>query len=312
MSRGGVVEGPVAGPPPRPPASRKRTPAPPPRSHPHPAVPATGGSFRWLRVRAAAGGGMGPSAHVQWSSASASMGRCIPCRAGQTAPSGSPTAAPVPNDRRTRSRPSPGPWSWAPTASRATPGSPRMARWCSTMTASSGRPWRRRPIGALSRAALPSHIPSLAELYDTVGTDFELSLDVKDPAALQPIVSGGESGRGDCPAVALPRGPGHCWPPGGRSPAGPGWSSRLPSAAPATASRPGFADWRQAGVDAVNLHRRQWSPERVHSVHRAGLWALAWDAQRRADITVLLDWGVDGVFSDHVDVLMAEIERRSR
>ena len=32
-------------------------------------------------------------------------------------------------------------------------------------------------------ADLPEHVPSLADLYDHVGTDFELSLDVKDPAA---------------------------------------------------------------------------------------------------------------------------------
>ena len=174
-----------------------------------------------------------------------------------------------------------------------------------------GRPWRRRPIAALSRAALPSHIPSLAELYDTVGTDFELSLDVKDPAALQPIV--GVANRAEATArLWLCHGdPGllAAW----RPVAG---GARLVESTSVGRASDGFEtrvrDCREAGVDAVNLHRRQWSPERVDSVHRAGLWALAWDAQRRADITVLLDWGVDGVFSDHVDVLMAEIERRSR
>src|SRR3954467_15942769 len=39
---------------------------------------------------------------------------------------------------------------------------------------------RRRPIGETPRAALPSHIPTLADLYVECGTDFELSLDVKD------------------------------------------------------------------------------------------------------------------------------------
>ena len=39
---------------------------------------------------------------------------------------------------------------------------------------------RRRPIRETARAALPPHIPTLAELYLTCGTDFELSLDIKD------------------------------------------------------------------------------------------------------------------------------------
>ncbi len=40
------------------------------------------------------------------------------------------------------------------------------------------------------------------------------------------------------------------------------------------ASRPGSAAWRQAGIDAVNLHRREWTAARVDAVHAAGLWAF--------------------------------------
>src|SRR5215210_4524912 len=45
-----------------------------------------------------------------------------------------------------------------------------------------GGPLRKRPIASTERAALPAHIPTLADLFETCGTDFELSLDVKDPA----------------------------------------------------------------------------------------------------------------------------------
>src|SRR6476661_2102197 len=38
---------------------------------------------------------------------------------------------------------------------------------------------RRRPIGSMQRAALPSWIPTLEDLYAQCGTMFELSLDVK-------------------------------------------------------------------------------------------------------------------------------------
>src|SRR5882762_8253268 len=47
---------------------------------------------------------------------------------------------------------------------------------------------RRRAIGDLSRAALPSHIPTLDQLYAECGSDFELSLDLKDPGALGPTI----------------------------------------------------------------------------------------------------------------------------
>jgi glycerophosphoryl diester phosphodiesterase len=76
----------------------------------------------------------------------------------------------------------------------------------------------------------------------------------------------------------------------------------------------GFDAWlrglRGDGIDAINLHRREWSPARVTAVHAAGLHAFGWDAQTRTHIAGLLDAGVDGVYSDHVDLLMATIQSR--
>src|SRR5581483_3093839 len=51
------------------------------------------------------------------------------------------------------------------------------------------RSGRRRSIGAVERSALPAHVPTLAELYEACGTGFELSLDVKDPAAAPAILA---------------------------------------------------------------------------------------------------------------------------
>lgn len=48
---------------------------------------------------------------------------------------------------------------------------------------------RRRAISTLTRAALPDHIPTLAELYATAGADYQLSLDVKDAAAAAVVVA---------------------------------------------------------------------------------------------------------------------------
>jgi len=48
---------------------------------------------------------------------------------------------------------------------------------------------RRRPLAELQRHQLPPEIPTLEELYDECGTGFELSVDIKDPAAAAPAVA---------------------------------------------------------------------------------------------------------------------------
>src|SRR4051812_5122283 len=40
---------------------------------------------------------------------------------------------------------------------------------------------RNRQIGEIARDALPGHIPALRELFERCGTDYHLSLDLKDP-----------------------------------------------------------------------------------------------------------------------------------
>jgi glycerophosphoryl diester phosphodiesterase len=62
-----------------------------------------------------------------------------------------------------------------------------------------------------------------------------------------------------------------------------------------------------AGVDAVNLHRRDWSPSLVETMHEHGRAAFAWDAQHRRAIARLVVMGVDAVYSDHVEVMMAAL-----
>ena len=54
---------------------------------------------------------------------------------------------------------------------------------------------RRRAIAAVDRADLPGHIPTLADLYATCGTDVAVSLDVKDVGRFRPGGRGGPGGR---------------------------------------------------------------------------------------------------------------------
>ena len=58
---------------------------------------------------------------------------------------------------------------------------------------------------------------------------------------------------------------------------------------------------RELGVDAVDLHHLEWAAGSVALYHRFGRYCIGWDAQQERVISALLDMGIDGVFSDHVD-----------
>ena len=94
----------------------------------------------------------------------------------------------------------------APRASRATCGSRATAWRCSTTTAWSGGRLRRRPIAGCTGAELPATSRRSPSSTTPCGTDFELSLDVKDPArGRRVLVAAASRGRRRARApVALP------------------------------------------------------------------------------------------------------------
>lgn len=160
----------------------------------------------------------------------------------------------------------------------------------------------RRSVRRLCRDELPESVPSLADLYATCGTAYELSLDILDPAAV-PAVLGiareyGATGRlwlcGERsvsqwrtldPAVGLVVGIPRVNMPGG-----------LPAR---------LRTLREEGVTAVNLPYPRWSARRVAAVHAAGLLAFGWDAHDAGRVGRLLAMGCDGVYSDSVAALVA-------
>lgn len=169
---------------------------------------------------------------------------------------------------------------------------------------------RRRRIGRLDRSELPAHIPSLDELYAECGSDFELSLDVKDQAAVEPVVvvaraAGAHAARRlwlchpDWQVVAS-------------------WRPQFPEVRLVDSTRMRLvregpekraAGLAGAGVDAINLHHSDWTGGHTTLFHRFGVLAFGWDAQHDRILDELLDIGVDGVYSDHVDRMTAAIER---
>ncbi len=169
---------------------------------------------------------------------------------------------------------------------------------------------RRRPISAVTRRELPAHIPTLAELYEEVGADCELSLDVKDPAAAVEVVAvaraaGAEERLWLChPDIEVVA----------------GWrelsggvklvdSTRLKRIAEGPERR--AARQRSLGVDAVNLHQTDWTGGLIALFHRFDRFALGWDAQLPRILDELLDAGIDGVFSDYVDRMTDALARAS-
>jgi hypothetical protein len=63
----------------------------------------------------------------------------------------------------------------------------------------------------------------------------------------------------------------------------------------------------RAGLDAVALPHSDWSGGMVALMHRFEMEALGTDAQFPRIIDALLNAGIDGIYSDHVDDLMGAI-----
>ena len=163
---------------------------------------------------------------------------------------------------------------------------------------------RRRPIGEVPRSALPSHVPSLGELYDAVGTSLPLSIDVKDPAVAPAIIDVAHScgaeeqlwlcAQGDWQLAATWRGLSE--------------GVHLVDSSRRRAMKEG-AERRaralaDAGIDAINMHIDDWNGGLTTLFHRFERLAFGWDAQFERQIRALLDIGIDAVYSDHVDRLV--------
>jgi glycerophosphoryl diester phosphodiesterase len=173
------------------------------------------------------------------------------------------------------------------------------------------RRMRRRPIAAVTRAELPAGVPTLEELYEACGTDFELSLDVKDPAAAPGVVAVAKA------AGAVDR----LWMCHSEMAQVVEWRSldddvHLVDSTRLRRIREGperrAASLAAAGIDAVNMHASDWTGGLTTLFHRFKRLAFGWDAQQDRVLRALLAMGIDAVYSDHVDRMveaLSELER---
>lgn len=149
-------------------------------------------------------------------------------------------------------------------------------------------------------------VPRLVDLFDALGHDFELSLDLKDPAAVGPTlevvdrhgvpertwlcmygVTRLAEVRAAHPVVRLvnsrPR-------------------DRVDGSLERHASR-----LAAAGVDAMNMRHTEWTAGLVALFHRFEIRAFAWDVQHERQLRAVLGFGIDAVYSDWVDRMVATV-----
>lgn len=159
-----------------------------------------------------------------------------------------------------------------------------------------------RAVSQLRHDQLPEHVPTLADFYQHCGTEMPLSVDVKDAVAFDGLIA---VARQHNAAAGL-------WACHGELDVLSQWREAAPdvhlvhsarTARPFGAPERHAADLARLGIDAVNLRYDSWSGGLVTLYHRFGLLAFGWDAQQEHQIAELIDSGIDGVYSDHVNRL---------
>lgn len=147
-----------------------------------------------------------------------------------------------------------------------------------------------------SRARLPRWVPSLAELYDSCGTDFELSLDVQDDTAVPEVLRIAR----DAHAVS------HLWLVAKSCDAAAQWRAtygddfrlahsvdRLPVDLAQHAAR-----LKATGVDVLNAPARCWTAAAVEVCHQAGVAAFGWRVLSRRTHRHAERVGCDAIYTD--------------
>jgi glycerophosphoryl diester phosphodiesterase len=148
-------------------------------------------------------------------------------------------------------------------------------------------------------------VPTLAELYQELGTEFDLSLDVADRDAALAAVAIARTAQAsarlwvcspDLEVLDAVR--------DADTDVRLVHSTRSKHVGPYERHA---ADVSRAGIAAVNFHQSDWSLGLVTLYHRFGLLAFGWDAQETRHLRALLGMKIDAVYSDHVDRMVATV-----
>jgi glycerophosphoryl diester phosphodiesterase len=164
-------------------------------------------------------------------------------------------------------------------------------------------PWNRLQVSNFTRAELPIHVPSLHDLYEQCGTNFDLSLDMAAPAAAAAVVETAEL------FGALDR----LWLTYWKLPVLEEWRRRWPDLRLVYPTIPlgRFPRLMERlegiGVDAVNVHLRFCTPRLVAHAHRRGRLIFAWGIRADKQLKRVQAQRVDGVYCDDVPGMVAAL-----
>ncbi|MDQ1520016.1 MAG: glycerophosphoryl diester phosphodiesterase [Actinomycetota bacterium] len=165
---------------------------------------------------------------------------------------------------------------------------------------------RRQRVASSSAAQLADlGVPRLADVYATLGSDYELSVDVKTPRVAEPLIElAREVGVAHrlwlcAPDVEFLKTLRHFD------------DVRLVHSERRRAiSSPlerHAADLANAGIDVMNMHHTDWSGGLVSLFHRFDVRAFAWDVQEVRHLRTALQIGVDAVYCDRPDRMVAVV-----
>jgi glycerophosphoryl diester phosphodiesterase len=171
--------------------------------------------------------------------------------------------------------------------------------------------WRRKRVAGTTAAELATlGVPRLADLYADLGADYELSLDIYDPAA----------GKGLLDVAAAAGATDRLWLCSSKPPLLESLGALAPDAHLVHSVRRRAVDvplerhaarLAEIGIEVVNMHRSDWTAGLVGLFHRFGVQAFAWDVQEVRHLREMLTMGIDAVYSDHVARMVATVSEWS-
>ncbi|HEV7524989.1 MAG TPA: glycerophosphodiester phosphodiesterase [Acidimicrobiia bacterium] len=170
---------------------------------------------------------------------------------------------------------------------------------------------RRKRIAATTADELATYgVPRIDDVYRELGIGYECSVDVKTPEAATGLVK-----------VAAAHGASEklwvCSPDVGllrtlrdESPAGDGGVKLVHSHRRSSIGVPlerHAYDLASAGIDAMNFHHTEWTAGLVSLFHRFEVKAFAWDTQEVRHLRAVLAMGIDAVYCDRPDRMVATV-----
>ena len=160
----------------------------------------------------------------------------------------------------------------------------------------------RRPFSSVGRDRIGPDVATLEDLYHACGTSYELSVDLKDPAAADAVIEVARAAsaedrlwlcHGDWDVLTALR---------ERTTAHIVDSTRVRRMREGPERR--AAAMAAVGIDAVNLPAKEWTGGLAALFHRFERLCFAWDVQHARLTAALRDMGLDGLYGDHVDRLL--------